>query len=1191
MLCYTAVWVIEQYRAKKFSPATVVSVFETQLATQLQIADSIWNLDKNLQNPVKVSELQSDHLIVIKLHNRKPADWNSDLFSYHDINSLLMQNEPLVRLSNTHYYLKKNSYHYGEGNTDTITYLFVIPLINLDNSDSKVLISKKLDENLIAHNINIKGPGQLAHAITVNGVALMSIDFLSANYILPHEGQILFYALAILLIVVCIHAFALKLLQNHLHLSWITELLLFTALYLTVHNVQTIPETFTNNILFSPKILSSNYLFSHLFRLSVFVLLLVFFCNLGLRICFNNQKGIPKSNNVFINLLISWACTSLLLYTITETNTLIYSSLIFDSKISFVSDNLQHLNFTSILAMFILVILCVNSIVIMQTISLYNQILKFKPIFHTLQTLLIIFIIAAIQYHKTTDFMVIATAIFCSISYVLLFYIDFNLYSLLPRKIKRIKWQIWMLVICVFCTITITVYYYQKEVAFRTFYAENCFKNNNSKFEFYFAEKLAAIKNDSELQNMISNELNPQFFANHLLFNYFSKLESEITISASLIDKDHSPYQTDTLLFQQALDNPYLYQAYLVYPQKTVQLNITQNDLFHYKKYKREGTIIGENTYSDYLFYARYHTAKYVNGKLIEHDGMEEFNAVLPLAIQKDLAASAENKIIIDNATTSNLLLSNNNNEVIWVKYMRILPLQIINTFNSVILSTLLLLGIYLLLRLLFAQKNPNLKLFKKSFHLDVNTKLNVALLATLFISFSILGLTVVYFISSSEKTNTSNKNYKNIGIAKLIAEEHLLRPQNKLQTEELISNLNMAAHLYDDKGVLITELDAYLNSQSLINKYLIHPSVLKELKNKNGDFFFNTTKNNFYNFSNLYAPIYINNNKYIINIYDYSSLTLMTENKGDILLSILNLFILIGFLASILSYFITSNALKPIKIIIQKLKKISLKHNETIEGHQNDEFAPLINEYNKMILKVESLAQKLSIQERNLLWKEFAQQVAHEVKNPLTPMRLNIQYLQRAIAENRPNKDALTEKVCNIILEQIDNLNHIASEFSTLAKLDEAHPTIFNLNDTLEKLVQLFRAEESITIEYRIQNTRIEVQMDKSYFIRSVTNILKNAIQAFLPDQEKLLQITCKVSGNNVQIAIKDNGPGIPEHMKEKIFTPYFTSKSTGTGIGLSMTKNMIEMSNGYVTFETSETNGTIFFIKLPIYNAKELN
>ena len=269
--------------------------------------------------------------------------------------------------------------------------------------------------------------------------------------------------------------------------------------------------------------------------------------------------------------------------------------------------------------------------------------------------------------------------------------------------------------------------------------------------------------------------------------------------------------------------------------------------------------------------------------------------------------------------------------------------------------------------------------------------------------------------------------------------------------------------------------------------------------------------------------------------------------------------------------------------IIYQQIANIKFgAHNEALQWQSKDEIGDLVNEYNLMLLKLEKNSQLLAQSERESAWREMAKQVAHEIKNPLTPMKLNIQHLQRVVLTNHDDIPERVNKVAMLLIEQIDTLSHIATEFSNFAKLPIADSEKINVYDVLQNVTNLFQQNTACNITLS-EPLELPVLADKEQCIRIFTNLLKNAEQAIPADKKGEIIINAFIENETIIITIKDNGCGIEEAVKHNIFTPNFTTKTTGTGLGLAMVKNSIVSFNGSISFETKVNSGTTFILKFP--------
>jgi nitrogen fixation/metabolism regulation signal transduction histidine kinase len=267
-------------------------------------------------------------------------------------------------------------------------------------------------------------------------------------------------------------------------------------------------------------------------------------------------------------------------------------------------------------------------------------------------------------------------------------------------------------------------------------------------------------------------------------------------------------------------------------------------------------------------------------------------------------------------------------------------------------------------------------------------------------------------------------------------------------------------------------------------------------------------------------------------------------------------------------------------------MREVNLgKMNEEIVWNRNDEIGELVKEYNKMVGKLGESAAVLARSEREGAWREMARQVAHEIKNPLTPMKLSIQYLQKAILNNSPDVKELTAKVANTLVEQIDHLSKIAFDFSQFANIGNTQVELFDMHEVIKSLKELYQRGQQVEINWEAIPDKVMLRADKTQMNRLFTNLFQNAVEACEKDQ-CIINVNEFRENGSVVISVKDNGEGIPSSMQSKIFAPNFTTKSSGTGLGLAMCKSIVEQAHGKIWFETQLGEGTTFHIELPLAN-----
>ncbi len=232
------------------------------------------------------------------------------------------------------------------------------------------------------------------------------------------------------------------------------------------------------------------------------------------------------------------------------------------------------------------------------------------------------------------------------------------------------------------------------------------------------------------------------------------------------------------------------------------------------------------------------------------------------------------------------------------------------------------------------------------------------------------------------------------------------------------------------------------------------------------------------------------------------------------------------------------------------------------------------------MVDQLEESAVKLAKGEREQAWREMAKQVAHEIKNPLTPMRLTVQSFQRRFDANDPNIQGKINEFSKTLIQQIDTMSSIASAFSNFAKMPTQKPERLNVVEIVKHALDIFTEDY---IGYFPKQEELIAELDKTQLIRVVTNLVKNASQAMEGVENKKIEVSVGESMDGIEIIVADNGKGILEEDNQKVFEPKFTTKSSGMGLGLPMVKNIVETYGGTINFTSELDKGTVFKVVLP--------
>ena len=391
--------------------------------------------------------------------------------------------------------------------------------------------------------------------------------------------------------------------------------------------------------------------------------------------------------------------------------------------------------------------------------------------------------------------------------------------------------------------------------------------------------------------------------------------------------------------------------------------------------------------------------------------------------------------------------------------------------------------------------------------------------------------------------------------------------------------------NLYDQKGYLITSSRPKVFNVGLLSEQM-NANAFFQVDVKDKSEFIHQESIGKLSYSSAYMPFYNNEGKLLayLNLQHFGQQKDFEYQIQHFLVAIINVFMLLLAISILIAIFVSSWVTSPLRILQESFSNVKFgKHNQQISYDKKDEIGALVKDYNQKLEELEFTAQQLAKSERESAWREMAKQVAHEIKNPLTPMKLSIQQLQRVYDPTDVNSKAKLDKVAFSIIEQIDALTKIANEFSTFAKMPRPNETQFDLKPLVENVIEVFREDEKIEISLTSAVHTCNVLADKDLMLRVFNNLIKNAIQSIPSDRKGIIEVYIKQNEGNYLISIADNGIGIDEEKRDKIFVPYFTTKGTGTGLGLAMVKQIIENHRGSIWFTTQPNEGTIFYVELP--------
>jgi signal transduction histidine kinase len=474
-------------------------------------------------------------------------------------------------------------------------------------------------------------------------------------------------------------------------------------------------------------------------------------------------------------------------------------------------------------------------------------------------------------------------------------------------------------------------------------------------------------------------------------------------------------------------------------------------------------------------------------------------------------------------------------------------------------------------------------------------TRIQVSIVLSVVATLIIVGWTTFYYIKNEYLKQQESAIREKVRSVQLSYEKQILNIGTIKNDEEAKFRFNQFAsvnsaylNLYDIRGNLIlTSLDKMfdygiigrrMGALAYIQLHLLQRSEYVNPQEKIGDF----------KYAAAYAPIRNAQNQTIayIGIPNYTNEADYQAKIGLFINTLINIYALVFVLIGVLAVFLANQITNPLTFIQESIRKTKLgQKNQPIIWHRQDEIGSLIKEYNKMIAALEQSAVKLARSERESAWREMAKQVAHEIKNPLTPLKLGVQLLEKSWKEQDPNFERKFASFNKSFVEQIDSLATIASEFSNFAKMPDTKLEELELLPFIDKALAVFNTSERVEIiVLNRTNRNILVMGDKDQLIRIFNNLLKNALEASEERDRCLIKIKVINDEKNVYVEIEDNGKGIDQSLQHNIFVPNFTTKSSGTGLGLAFVKQAIENAGGTIEFSSALDKGTTFYLGFPL-------
>ncbi len=600
-----------------------------------------------------------------------------------------------------------------------------------------------------------------------------------------------------------------------------------------------------------------------------------------------------------------------------------------------------------------------------------------------------------------------------------------------------------------------------------------------------------------------------------------------------------------------------------------------------------------DKKYHGYAGLKDYSFAKYINGEIVLRTGDFPFDKT-----DAEYVDNISDYRIFSTGGFKHVLYKNGNATVM-ISRPNLTTGDIIISFAYLFAFTLLFSNLIILMIRRPSVRSINVFNFRQ--------KLQLSYIGILLISFILIGI-VVAFLTVSQYQTKHHENLKeklnSVSLeldSKLSMEKQLSgdwRSSNYASLNELLIRLsnifNTDINLYDLNGDLIATSRPEIFFRDLTSRRIDNMASIN-LRDLSRSEYFQKEKIGNLEYISAYVPFFNTDNKVLayLNLPYFRMQSVLAKEISNLIVAVINFTLLLVVITMSLAVIISGRLTAPLSMLGKGLASVGVgKKSEHLSYRGNDEIGTLVKQYNRMVDEIEESTHKLANSEREYAWREMAKQIAHEIKNPLTPMKLNVQQLLKSWNDKAQGFEKRLESFAENQIEYIDNLSSIASAFSAFAKMPGTNPVEVNLLDQIRISLELFKDTDKITFMVQWPNeSKVIVYADKEHLNGIFSNLFKNGIQSIPPGREGLIKVEMNVRSDKIIVSVSDNGSGIPEDLQVKLFTPNFTTKSSGMGLGLSIVKKYIESANGRIWFESEADKGSVFYVELPlVYTVEKL-
>lgn len=1174
------------------------SIYEHIDYQSLELSLTVDNISKiiaknpnNYWNELDETLIKTNNACFIVIYDSL-SYWNTNKLGILKFDNLITDNNIHVAKLSTGWYL-----YLSKKQNNRIIYLFK-PIKYEYQVDNELLTKSYSPEYSHNHGINLTLDSIGASQIIYNsqGQFLLGIKYNNENSQTNSHNNILFilflFSYAFLILSILQILYNSKLYEKSYDLSF-AFFILIVILFRFCDNYLVFPANLKETSLFTVNIFDIP--FSHTMGDLLINILCFVLISFAINLFYDKTQKNTSSVKIISSNTFLWIIILIGVYFISQT--------IFDQNFNLLTENILKDNRIIILSFIIAAI----------NMSLYYIFITYLNSYHDRKVpfyipfLISSIGISAIYFITDIDVYLLATTLILTFTIIFLkqFFWRFSTNKFLNHLII-------LVLLSIISSFLISNSSKVKNDKYQEFIAHTMAITNDALFEYTYETIIDDILKDNKLKKIVFNDSIPseEALEEYIRFEYFKgylhKYDIQITVcnEGELLEiqpegevydcaeyfnsiiTDYTIPIIDSFLFQFNSGTESIYYISKMTINHAQNPNIKRNIFIEFiASHVPEGLGYPElliDTRSNKLNLSQYSFAVYSNNYLTYKFGDFAYNTYLSFVEESQL----NNIFDYDNYRHYYIQISEFNYLII-SREKTTITMQVVSFSIVFILLSFISLIIYILF---YLRKAINL------FRFNFKTRLQTFVIASLTITFMLMAVAILVYIQDSSRDQIE-KQLSEKSNSVLIELQHKLNSVKDFnsQDEEFLHQLLRKfslvffsdINLYDKSGHLIATSRPEIFEKGLLSPY-INPMAYKAIFFDNKLNYITEENIGELKYYSAYVPINLNNDYPIgiVNLPYFARQNEFTKSYYIMLSYLINIYVIIGIIGLLIAIIFSRYLTRPLVLLQENLASIRIdKHNEKIQWNKNDEIGLLIHEYNRMVDKLEHSADLLKHSERESAWREVARQIAHEIKNPLTPMKLNVQFLLKSYKNNDPEFESKINSISKSLITQIDTLDNVAEMFSNFAKSKSLDFSEVDLSKVLLSSVNLFNKNSKVSISIKFENDDskfITIGFEKD-ILRAINNILKNAIQSSEKTNDGIIKIVVNKDSKFITVAITDNGNGISEQMKQKIFQPYFTTKTSGTGLGLAIVKNIMNEIGGEVYFESENQKETTFFLRFP--------